>query len=44
MLDKLETTELSFKYCRLCETILTDPNHGNENAENNTNELNKDEQ
>lgn len=27
MLDRLETKELSFTYCRLCECILIDPNH-----------------
>lgn len=26
LLDRLESKELSFKYCRLCECILTDPN------------------
>lgn len=26
LLDKLEQTEVSFKFCRLCECILTDPN------------------
>lgn len=26
LLNKLEQMEVSFKYCRLCECILTDPN------------------